>query len=67
MFQALLAHLQEVLYKRKLVYWVRVMYVGCYQGWSGTSSTPTMVTTNRHNMYPKYQQLFVQRLLKMGK
>jgi hypothetical protein len=36
MFRALLAHLQEALNKRHLVYCVRVMSVGCYQGWSGT-------------------------------
>jgi hypothetical protein len=30
-FRTLLAHLQEVLHKRHLVYWVRVMSVGCYQ------------------------------------
>jgi hypothetical protein len=36
MFRALLAHLQEALHKRHLVYFVRVMSVGCYQDWSGT-------------------------------
>jgi hypothetical protein len=36
MFPALLAHLQEALHKRHLVYCVRVMSVGCYQDWSGT-------------------------------
>jgi hypothetical protein len=38
MFRALLAHLQEALHKRRLVYCVRVMSVGCccYQDWSGT-------------------------------
>jgi hypothetical protein len=36
MFRALLAHPQEALDKRHLVYCVRVMSVGCYQGWSGT-------------------------------
>jgi hypothetical protein len=30
MFRALLAHLQEALNKRHLVYCVRVMSVGCY-------------------------------------
>jgi hypothetical protein len=29
MFGALLAHLQEVLHKRQLVYCVRIMSVGC--------------------------------------
>jgi hypothetical protein len=32
MFRSLLAHLQEALHKRYLVYCVRVMSVGCYQG-----------------------------------
>jgi hypothetical protein len=36
MFRALLAHPQKVLHKRRLVYCVRVMSIGCYQGWSGT-------------------------------
>jgi hypothetical protein len=36
MFRALLAHLQEALHKRQLVYCVRVMSAGCCQGWSGT-------------------------------
>jgi hypothetical protein len=36
MSRALLAHPQEVLHKRNLVYCVRVLSVGCYQGWSGT-------------------------------
>jgi hypothetical protein len=36
MFRALLAHPQEALHIRHLVYCVRVMSVGCYQGWSGT-------------------------------
>jgi hypothetical protein len=36
MFRALLAHPQEALHKRHLVYCVRVMSVGCCQGWSGT-------------------------------
>jgi hypothetical protein len=38
MFRALLAHLQEALDKRHLVYCVRVMSVGCYKGRSGTKS-----------------------------
>jgi hypothetical protein len=29
MFRALLAHPQEALHKQHLVYWVRVMSVGC--------------------------------------
>jgi hypothetical protein len=36
MLRALLTHPQEALHKRHLVYCVRVMSVGCYQGWSGT-------------------------------
>jgi hypothetical protein len=35
MFRTLLAHLQEALHKRNLVYYVRVISVGCYQGWRG--------------------------------
>jgi hypothetical protein len=33
MFRVLLAHLQEELHKLHLVYCVRVVSVGCYQGW----------------------------------
>jgi hypothetical protein len=36
-FRALLAHPQEMLNKRHLVYCVRVMSIGCYQDWSGSS------------------------------
>jgi hypothetical protein len=32
MFRALLAHRQEALHKRHLVYYVRVISAGCYQG-----------------------------------
>jgi hypothetical protein len=39
MFGALLAHLQEALHKQQLVYFVRVMSAGCYQGWSGTAQS----------------------------
>jgi hypothetical protein len=39
MFQAVLAHPQEDLRKQHLVYYVRVLSVGCYQGWSSTPST----------------------------
>jgi hypothetical protein len=38
MFRALLAHSQEALYKRHLVYCVRGMPAGCYQDRSGTES-----------------------------
>jgi hypothetical protein len=37
MFRALLAYPQKALHKRNLVYCMRVMSVGCYQGWSGTA------------------------------
>jgi hypothetical protein len=36
MFRALLAHREEALHKRHLVYCVSVMSVGSYHGWSGT-------------------------------
>jgi hypothetical protein len=39
MFRALLAHPQEAPHKRHLVYFVRVMSVGCYQDWSGTGGS----------------------------
>jgi hypothetical protein len=39
-FRALLAHFLETLHKRHLVYCVRVMSVGSYQGWSGTGVPP---------------------------
>jgi hypothetical protein len=38
MLRALLAHPQEMLHKRHLVYCVRVMSVGYYQVWSGPVS-----------------------------
>jgi hypothetical protein len=41
MFRALLAHPQEVLHKRHLVYCVRVLSVDCYQDWSGTGVSDT--------------------------
>jgi hypothetical protein len=53
MFRALLAHLQEVLNKRDLVYCVRVMSVGCDQDCSGTGAA------NRHNTQAVYQMPFV--------
>jgi hypothetical protein len=34
MFRSLLAHLQEAMHKQQLVYCVRVVSVGCYQGLS---------------------------------
>jgi hypothetical protein len=45
MFRALLAHPQEALHKRRLVYCVRVMSVGCYQGWSKTPQPTDMTRT----------------------
>jgi hypothetical protein len=39
-FRALLAHPQEVLNKRHLVYCVRVVSVGCYRDWSVTGVPP---------------------------
>jgi hypothetical protein len=50
MFQALLAHLQETLHKRHLVYCVHVMSVGCTR-----SSTPILVqpTDITHMQYTK--------------
>jgi hypothetical protein len=36
MFRTLLAHVQEALHNRHLVYCVPVMSVGCHQDWSGT-------------------------------
>jgi hypothetical protein len=43
MFLPLFAHPQEVLHKRHLVYGIRVMSVGCHQGWSGTRNIPSAV------------------------
>jgi hypothetical protein len=43
MFRALLAHPQEALNKRHLVYFVRVMSVGYYQDWSGTGVSRPLV------------------------
>jgi hypothetical protein len=57
MFRALFAHPQEVLNKRHLVYFLRVMSVGCYQVWSG----------NPHNTHAIYQVPFVQNLQRMSK
>jgi hypothetical protein len=50
MFRALLPHPQEALHKQHLVYCMRVMSVGCYQGWNGTEFGTT---------YAMYQVLFV--------
>jgi hypothetical protein len=43
MFRALLAHLQEVLHKRQLVYWVRVMSFGCSQLTEHARHVPSVV------------------------
>jgi hypothetical protein len=64
MFQALLAYHQEALNVQQLVYFVRVMSVGCYQD---CSSTPTLLAANRHNTDVIYQLLFMKLLLKMIK
>jgi hypothetical protein len=45
MFRALLAHPQEALHKRHLVYSVLVMSVGCYQDWGGTAK-PALVAAS---------------------
>jgi hypothetical protein len=58
MFRALLAHPQEVVYKRYLVYCVRVMSVGCAR----------INEAKWHNKHATYHQvLFVKRLLKISK
>jgi hypothetical protein len=36
MFRALFANRQQALHTQQLVYFVRIMLAGCYQGWSGT-------------------------------
>jgi hypothetical protein len=61
MVRALLAHLQEVLPKQKLVFCMRVMSV------SDTISTPVLVAVSRHNTHAKYQLLIVQCFLKASK
>jgi hypothetical protein len=48
MFRALLAHPQEALNKRHLVYCVRVMSVGCYQDWSVAAFQPTGITRTQY-------------------
>jgi hypothetical protein len=58
LFRELLAHLQEAMHKQ-LVHCVRVIFVGCCQGWSGASSTSNLAAANRHNMQAIYQSLFV--------
>jgi hypothetical protein len=62
MFRALLAHLQEALHKRHLV------YCACYVGWlhqdwsrivvGDTSSNPILLAANWHNTHAIYQVLF---------
>jgi hypothetical protein len=58
MFQGLLAHPQEALYKQHLVYCVRVMSVGCTRI-EVEIFTPSLVAANRHNTHTIYQLLFV--------
>jgi hypothetical protein len=47
MFRALLAHLQVVLHKQQLVYCMRIMSAGCYQGWSVYSNPGTLVAASQ--------------------
>jgi hypothetical protein len=74
MFRALLAHPQEALHKRQLVYCMRVMSTqtavgilhACYVSWlhqdfSGTGAAYI------HNTHAVYQLLFMQLLPKMSK
>jgi hypothetical protein len=51
-FRALLAHPQEAPHKRRLVYRVRVMSVGCYQDWSGTGAV--------YAAHPEDEQLMLE-------
>jgi hypothetical protein len=60
-FRALLAHPQEALHKRHLVYCWRVMSVGC-PGWSGTGGL-----LRQNNKHAIYQVPFVKRRLRMNK
>jgi hypothetical protein len=57
MFRALLAHPQEALHKRNLVYCVRVLSVGCAR----------IGAAKWQNTHAIYQVPFVERLLRMSK
>jgi hypothetical protein len=64
MFQALFFYHQEALHTQQLVYFVRFMSGGCYQGWS---SAVTLVAASRHNTHKIYQLLCMQYLLMLSK
>jgi hypothetical protein len=65
MFRALLAHPQEGLHKPHLVYYVRVMSVGCTRNGVEMMSNPC--AANLHNTHAIYQVPFVYLLLRMSK
>jgi hypothetical protein len=48
MFRELVIHLQMELHEQKLVYCVRIMSAGCYQGWSGTSRKMMSKQCSKH-------------------
>jgi hypothetical protein len=64
MFQALLADLNEALHKRRLVYCVLFMSVGCSRFLISNQSLVQPTDIKEHAIY---QVPFVQRLLKMSK
>jgi hypothetical protein len=66
MFRALLAHPQEALYKRHLVYCVRVISVGCYQDWSGTPRGVYHHTPPRDNVTAPHERPNVRSRLHFG-
>jgi hypothetical protein len=43
MFRALLVHPLEAVHNRHLVYCVGIVWVGCYQDWSGTGVGDTKI------------------------
>jgi hypothetical protein len=55
MFRTLIGHHQKVPYIQKLVNFLRIMSACCYQGWSGTRCTPTLVAASRNNTHKIYQ------------
>jgi hypothetical protein len=63
MFRALLAHPQEALYKRHLVYCIRVMSVGCHSTPLQSWWQPTDITRT----YAMYLVSFMYSLLRMSK
>jgi hypothetical protein len=46
MLRPLLTHLQEATHKQQLVYWERVMSVGCYESWQQLADVTHMQYTN---------------------